>query len=143
MSLVGSVIAEQIRMHFTDDVTPAGSRITCDPAPMDTDEDWLVVCPDSEEVVAKVTSYLAEEGFEWEGDTQHYQQVCANGFMSWRNGHLNFIITKNADFGKRHKAATEICRRLNLMMKDQRIMLFQAVLYGNIWGDNLPMGDRT
>lgn len=109
-----------------------GSRVTCKPAPSDTDEDYLVELPNSrEDTVARIVSRLSEAGYRWEGSHQHYQ-TAANEFMSWRLGTINLIITASADFARRHRAATHVCTRLNLMSKDDRIALFQAVLYGNI-----------
>ncbi|MER9524013.1 hypothetical protein NKI96_10555 [Mesorhizobium sp. M0292] len=112
-------------------VEPCGSRVTCNPAPTDTDEDYLVEMPSGrEDSVSRIVSLLAEAGFRWEG-TEHYQ-MAANEFMSWRRDDINLIVTANSDFARRHRAATHVCKRLNLMVKDDRIALFQAVLYGDI-----------
>lgn len=113
-------------------VEPCGSRVTCNPAPTDTDEDHLVEMPDArEDTVSSVVSLLSSAGFRWEGDTEHYQ-TAASEFMSWRRGDINLIVTASAEFARRHRAATHVCTRLNLMVKDDRIALFQAVLYGDI-----------
>lgn len=117
-------------------VEPCGSRITCDPPPMDTDEDFLVYLFMSDapgKAMSTLMDILETNGYEWEGDTEHYQSVADNGFMSWRNAEgVNLIVTKSADFAQRHMAATSVCKRLNLMDKADRIAVFQAVLYGNI-----------
>lgn len=113
-----------------------GSRVTCKPAPSGTDADYLVELPNSrEDTVARVVSLLGSAGYHWEGATQHYQ-TAANEFMSWRLGETNLIVTASAEFARRHRAATHVCTRLNLMVKADRIALFQAVLYGNI--ENAP-----
>jgi hypothetical protein len=44
---------------------------------------------------------------------------------------VNLIATSDGDFFRRFLAATQVCIRLNLMNKEDRIALFQAVLYGN------------
>lgn len=76
-----------------------GSRITCDPAPIDTDQDYLAQVPMS--------------------------------FQSFTLGKLNLIITFDPEFYRRFLAATGMAKHLNLLSKDDRVMLFQAVLYGN------------
>ena len=116
-------------------VTEAGSRVTCNPPPMDTDQDFLVNAaydPMFEnEKLPEVISLLLEENYECESNQEHYQNQCDDGFMSWRKGDLNFIVTASQTFADRHRAATALCKKLNLMNKEDRIDLFQAVLYGN------------
>ena len=111
------------------DCTPCGSRVTCDPPPTDTDQDYLVVVPDESGKVGRVVDILHENGFAWEG-SEHYQ-MAADTFMSWRKGDVNLIVTRNPEFARRHKLATAICKRLNLMRKADRIAVFQGVLYDN------------
>lgn len=111
-------------------VEPCGSRVTCDPSPTDTDQDYLVQSKRDEASVAAVVDALSEHGFQWEGG-EHYQMAMSSDFMSWRKGDVNFIVTSNPGFADRHRAATSVCKLLNLMDKKHRIALFQAVLYGN------------
>lgn len=123
-------------------IEPCGSRVTCDPCRPDADYDWLVqIMPDndgpfdgsvSEQRICDIAEQLGNEGFVLEG-SEHYQSVAANSFMSWRLGEHNLIVTANAAFAARHRAATACCKRLNLLNKPDRIALFQAVLYGAIW----------
>lgn len=115
------------------EVTDCGSRVTCDPPPSGTDWDRLVACKDDDSVVAEVVSVLYSTGFAWEGDSEHYQVSARGGFMSWRRGEDNFIVIADAQLVRRHKAATALCRRLNLMAKADRIAVFQVVLYGKEW----------
>ncbi len=110
-------------------VEPCGSRVTCEPPPVDTDEDWLVQLLDNDRKVSDAVSTLTQNDFRWEG-SEHYQSA-AGTFMSWRKGNLNLIVTRDAGFAGRHRAATSICKRLNLLRKEDRIAVFQAVLYGN------------
>lgn len=117
-------------------VTPCGSRITCDPPVLDTDEDWLVHLPQTAarptDFIADVVVGLATDGFSLEGG-EHYQQQVGGTFMSMRKDGLNLIVTGNDEFVRKHHAATALCKRLNLPKKADRVALFQAVLYGNIW----------
>lgn len=110
-------------------IEPCGSRVTCNPAPTDTDQDYLVEVPSQRDCVSWVEDTLSGAAFRLEG-TQLYQE--ASGFQSWRREDVNLIVTASADFARRHRSATHVCTRLNIMNKDARIALFQAVLYGNI-----------
>jgi hypothetical protein len=112
-------------------IEPCGSKVTCNPPPQDTDTDYLVVINDDEELVSRAVSALSGEGYAWEGSQKHYQDEAGNNFMSWRKADVNLIVTASHAFAAKHRIATSICKRLNLMQKKDRIMVFQAVLYGN------------
>lgn len=117
---------------FRCTVSPCGSRVTCDPQPAYSDWDYLVHAPDQRAVSAVVMDVLPKAGFNREG-SEHYQNAAADSFMSWRKDDVNLIVTSNADFAAKHRVATALCKRLNLMDKQDRIALFQAVLYGVEW----------
>lgn len=112
-------------------IEPCGSRVTCNPAPLDTDEDFLVEILRNERDVSQVVNALGALRFHWEGG-EHYQ-MAADTFMSFRRGNINLIVTANKLFADRHRTATWLCKRLNLLNKQDRIALFQAVLYGERW----------
>jgi hypothetical protein len=110
-------------------VTPCGSRVTCDPPTVfDADFDYLVLA--NADDIPTLVGWLGDAGFVWEGDSQHYKDAAASGFMSWRKDEVNYIVTSDATWAERHKRATLACKRLNLMDKADRVGLFQAVLYG-------------
>lgn len=109
---------------------PVGSRVTCNPAPQDTDEDWLCL------VHADPAERLIEAGFSQDGSPQFYTGNDNGGFRSWRRGDLNIVTTQDEAFARKFLAATELARRFNLMAKGDRIALFQAVLYG-VGAENL------
>jgi hypothetical protein len=104
-------------------VYPCGSRVTCDPPPEDTDEDWLALYRDYETMADAVVRLVAD-GFVQE--THNYSGVQ---FFSMRKGDLNLLLTDDEDFYKRHRRATALCTRLNLSNKDDRVALFQTILY--------------
>lgn len=116
------------------EISPCGSRVTCNPIPDEADTDFLVFC-ENDVVVSRTVNVLSEHGFNWEG-SEHYQQVASSSFMSWRSEHnVNMIVTSSMDFHRRHQAATALCKALNILEKERRIDLFQAVLYGNSIGE--------
>ena len=101
-----------------------GSRVTCNPAPVDTDRDWLVLIKPGAEKL------LPENGFSQDGSPQFYTGNDNGGFRSWRKGELNVITTPDNEFFQRFITATALAKRFNLLNKQDRIALFQAVLYG-------------
>jgi hypothetical protein len=126
-------------------VTLVGSRVTCSPPPTDTDQD--VLCYVSEEAWPDLLFDLELLGWEFDG-CEHYANALNEGvgFRSYRNGELNLVLTTDKEFHRRFLAATSIAKRFNLLEKDDRIALFQAVLYGNACGptwDELLSGDAS
>lgn len=112
-----------------------GSRVTCDPAPTDTDQDVLVLTND--ELWAEHLGVgLAASGFEKGGsDCGNQADYMANptpmSFQSFTLDDLNLIVTFDPEFYRRFMAATGVSKQLNLLDKQDRVTLFQAVLYGN------------
>jgi hypothetical protein len=107
---------------------PTGSRFTCDPPPIDTDEDYLVHTKDKDYL--KLAEELEEVGFEWDHG-EGYDNDGNSVFCSYHRGVYNLIISNDEDFTLKHIAATHVCKTLNLLKKEERIMVFQAVLYSN------------
>lgn len=113
------------------EISSCGSRVTCNPPPTDTDADYLVIIDIDE--APSLMGALSSLGWSWEGSNEHYQNQLNDGFSSFRKKDVNLLVTASPEWSKRHKAATHVCTRLNLMNKDDRIALFQAVLYGALW----------
>lgn len=112
----------RVLSHF--DASATGSRVICDPMPIDSDYDFLVY-DSSRNPLAKD---LAALGFAEEGEALYPGQ--SNVFTSWRRDDLNLIVTCDPDFSQKHRLATALCKRLNLLQKPDRIAVFQALLYG-------------
>lgn len=109
---------------------PVGSRVTCNPPPVDTDEDWLCL------VWNDPSNRMQAEGFKQDGSPQFYTGNDNGGFRSWRRDEVNIVTTQDEAFARKFMAATELARRFNLLKKADRIALFQAVLYG-VGAENL------
>lgn len=107
-----------------------GSRVTCNPPPLDTDSDVLLLidpaCWSNLELNMKTIGFIHEGS-----DVSDSINNEAMAFQSFRNGEINFICTHDPEFFKRFVAATSVAKHLNLLSKTDRIALFQAVLYGN------------
>lgn len=134
--------------EMVDRMQPVGSRVTCNPAPTDTDEDYLLyvgheygvvdgvpmmVVKDADIRLMEVELYLKDSGWEMGGSLPN-EMKCevkpSEKFCSWTLGELNLIITTSDEFFRRFLAATAVAKEFNLMDKGDRIKLFQAVLYG-------------
>lgn len=108
----------------------AGSRVTCNPPPTNTDKDYICLVSD----VLSFVLAKSDEGFEVGGSIVYdYLEKHGNefGFVSMVFDDVNLIITGNEDFYKKFLIATKCAKRLNLLDKSDRIALFQAILYGN------------
>jgi hypothetical protein len=109
-----------------------GSRVTCSPAPTDTDEDVLLLTDDLSTLIGD----CIEVGFTQDGAVG---RAYPKEFVSLRNGTMNFIVTDNEEFYKKFMLATHVCKSLNVMNKVDRICVFQAILYGNEYGGVITM----
>lgn len=127
-----------MNLEFLDDKCVryelVGSRVTCNPAPTDTDQDVLVLTT-LELYLDKLWPHLEKDQFEAGGsdvgDRADYLATADMSFQSFTLGDLNLIITFDQRFYDRFMAATDVAKALNLLNKSDRVMLFQAVLYGN------------
>jgi hypothetical protein len=110
-------------------IVPVGSRVTCSPPPMDTDEDFLLLVDDIQISVKNLKEMGFSSGMtpEQEAEYEGLQRVSGSRFKSLRFGVTNYIITDSHFFFERFLTATHICKTLNLMEKSQRIMVFNGV----------------
>ncbi len=53
-----------------------------------------------------------------------------NSFQSYTLGKINVIATASEEFFYKFMESTAEAKRLNLLLKDDRIALFQKILYG-------------
>lgn len=117
-------------------VVACGSWVVCDPPVTDTDKDFLVHVHD----VKAFGKELRELGYTEETDSDPAspsgsRPTLGDGnpdhrFSSWRLRKLNLIVTESKAFAKKHECATNVCRKLNLLKKEDRIMVYKAILYG-------------
>lgn len=102
---------------------PVGSGATCDPPPTDTDYDYLVLGD------VRVIETLVANGFTQDGQPERYDDMP--DFGSWRKDNVNIICTFDSSFHSKFLLATKLAKKYNLLKKEDRIELFQAVLHGN------------
>ena len=101
-----------------------GSSVTCDPPVMDTDIDVLILLKERDR------GFLSGLGFYLDNTSIHYEPNDGV-FNSWRRENFNLIVTDSTDFFDAFVVATKVARKFNLLKKEDRIILFQAVLYRN------------
>lgn len=108
---------------------PVGSRVTCNPAPTDTDEDFLALV--SDENFNKFYEHLMHAGYELGGSIPFNENDLSPDecFCSFALGDINIIATESDVFFDRFMIATAEATRLNLLVKADRIALFQSILY--------------
>lgn len=121
-------------------VVPVGSRVTCNPPPTDTDEDYLVLVSDKAAAVAGLKAI----GFEHSADPEKVakyeamNETAAWSFTSLWFGDINYIITDSQFFFERFLTATHVCKKLNLLKKEDRITVFEAVRGGSFYKEIAP-----
>ncbi len=117
-------------------IVPVGSRVTCNPPPTNTDRDWLVYISRPVDWIPFCDEMTDMSGWEIGGSQpEDFDAATAhnwfNSFTKTIDGvQENVIATCDFQFFTRFKAASSVAKRLNLLDKDDRIALFQAVLYG-------------
>lgn len=119
--------------NFLDQVCvewhPTGSRYICNPPVMDTDEDYICFIFEDDKLTKAGFDKTSSEGEEYEGLSE---------FTTWRYKHYNLVVTENREFFDLFVSATEKAKEKNILDKNERIKLFQEVLYGND-SDEIPL----
>lgn len=123
-------------------IEPCGSRVTCNPPVLDTDQDYLIeILNPTNTKISDAVGWFHIFDFKFEGG-EHYQVLASGSFMSFRKKDINLIVTANPEFARKHRLATKLCTQYNLLKKTDRIALFQAILYGNDW-QPMPEGSTV
>ncbi len=100
-----------------------GSRYICNPPPMDTDLDILVLAdPHSKQKLDKALE-------EWLGKRPEHNKEYGNSpFLSVRKGEVNLLLTYSKLFYTRFVAAANLCKKLNVRSKENRIEIHDLVI---------------
>ena len=101
-----------------------GSSIICNPPVLDTDFDYVILAP--------LNSYELDQFLEDQGFKTNFEDYDIEDFRSWKQGQINYIITDSIKWFENMKVATKLAKKLNLLDKQQRIDLFDYVMYGDI-----------
>jgi hypothetical protein len=101
---------------------PVGSRTIDGAAQHDSDYDFLFLSKD------RIPDVFDKLGYDLLSGGAHYDP-SEGRFNSWRLGFVNFIATDEIEFVKRFLVANEAAKRMSLKSRNDRVTLFQAVLY--------------
>lgn len=109
------------KLGFT--AIPVGSRVTCDPAPTDTDADYLALVDPQD--FRCICNELMQDDWDAGGslveDDDGLETVDRATF---RMGDENLILTNSQAFFDCFMACTAIAKRMNLLRKEDRVALF-------------------
>ena len=101
------------------DTFATGSRMICNPPPMDTDLD-IVVLVDSPAAVVDLESlgYVVDSG------SPEYVDVTT---VPMRKGDVNLIVMWDKETFVRWRLATDVARELNLLDRNDRLACFRVI----------------
>lgn len=103
---------------------PTGSREICNPPPMDTDYDIVALITDEGWGVPRKFGFISSSA-----NKEEYELSAFYQFECFRFGEINLIITPDKDFFDMWKKVTKIAKEQNLLKKEDRIKLFDDIMY--------------
>lgn len=110
-----------------------GSRVTCNPPPTDTDRDWLLYVRVMVFEFDDFDEHMINNGWAIGGSRPEHSDAVHqfNSYTKTIEGiKENVIACSDYHFYQKFLKATHIAKKLNILDKADRIMLFQAILYG-------------
>lgn len=108
--------------------THVGSTYICNPPPLDTDIDNLILLKSIDPLkLRKVFQILMDNG--WNGN-EEYMSAHSSEFHSFKKDNLNVIFTTSKLFYNDFRLAASVCKKLNLLDKEDRIMVHDAIISG-------------
>ena len=109
---------------------PTGSNYMCDPPVTSTDIDYAILVNDTI-LDCGFVQYLGNLGFSIDGNDSNKKDDGNNypdsNFISMRRDNYNFIMFCNKNHYERFHLATEKCKELNLLLKGNRVALFEMI----------------
>lgn len=115
-----------------------GSRVTCNPPVTGTDQDVLVLVKNIESSGINNPEFSHGDWLDIEAmhqELRHGGWVLGGSgdqddeFESWTNGDVNLVLTASEEFYNLFVMATALCKRLNVLGKEDRRAVFRTVLY--------------
>lgn len=110
----------QIPEELYQQAAPTGSSYICNPPVLDTDIDFVILIKDWN----KLHDWCKQNAFK-----TNFEDYAIEEFRSYKRGVINIIVTDDPTWYKRFVKATELAKQLNLLDKQQRINLFDFVMY--------------
>ena len=110
----------QIPKELYTEIAFTGSAFTCNPPVINTDIDFIILSYSWD----KLGDWCTDVGFK-----TNFEDYELEEFRSYKRGVINLIVTEDPIWYKRFTKATELAKQLNLLDKQQRIDLFDFVMY--------------
>jgi hypothetical protein len=98
-----------------------GSNYICNPPVINTDIDYIVLVNDLEKAHTTLIKY-------WDYTSLEYEEMAGDNFKCYRTGQYNLIVTQDVQWYLRFSAATEYCKKKNVLKKEERIMYFELII---------------
>ena len=105
-----------------------GSSVICNPPVTDTDLDYVIYTNEE----TKLDIFLKCEGFKESCVDKAEYDLGDNGFYCFRKENINLIVINDDKMYRKWIVATKLSKKLNLLKKEDRIILFQFILYNKI-----------
>lgn len=115
---------------FNITIAKTGSNYICTPPVEDTDIDFVILCSTLD--WEKIQTHLQTLGYTTESYITKPSNEKDSIFVSYRKGKINYIITCFPNLFSKFIIATSLAKSLNLQSKQQRITLFQYILYNTL-----------
>lgn len=111
-------------------VEATGSRVICPPAivPIGSDYDFAVLASDLKSAFDTLIARDFTAGESMNGESEIRE---GTKFLSLKRGLMNVIVTADKEFHDLFMLATRTATKLGLNNRQDRITLFQAILYRN------------
>lgn len=125
MSLIEHI---EIPQDLWDGIYQTGSSVICNPSVTDTDIDYVIYTNEE----TKLDTFLKCEGFRDSCRDKEEYDLGLDGFYCYRRENINLIVINDGKLYRKWVGATNLAKKLNLLKKEDRITLFQAILYQEV-----------
>lgn len=129
MSLINHI---DIPKELWKGIYQTGSSVICNPPVLDTDIDYIICDSKGRFDTQNLHKFLISNGFEMSCQDEEEYDLESEAFDCYRKDNINLIVTDNYEWYLKWVAATQIATRLNLIKKEDRIVLFKYILYGEM-----------
>jgi len=111
-----------------------GSSVICNPPVLDTDIDFVIKSKDVDIIKNYLSCELKFNVLTGEESEANYEglNIGSEYFYSLKKDNINIMLVQDESFFIKWLNATLLAKKLNLLKKEDRITLFQYVLYDNI-----------
>jgi hypothetical protein len=119
---------------FVQDWFLTGSTVICNPTPTGTDIDICVLVQSSDAVNPIYYLNHTHGGIFIDNTVDNWEycagiQYSSSKYTALRKDEYNLILMRDANFFKRWRLATKVCKVVNPLYKPYRIQIFESIIY--------------